>query len=395
MAKKEEVSAEQKQRNKAINDVLGKINKKFGAGSVSFLKDIAEELKVTFIKTPSYELNSALGGGLGRKKIIELYGVPSCGKTSLAFEVIAEEQKRDKNFYAAWIETENSIDPDYIASFGIDMDRFVLVQQDETLSAESCLEIVRSLVNSGQIGLIVLNSAAALLPKTEIESEFEKQNIGLLARLLSKALKAINAMLNKNNCTWIIINQVRTNIGSYAGGTISSGGLAIPFFSTQRIEMRKVKIDAGDPIGVDDGVKINCKIVKNRLAKGNPYKQCQYYAVYGKGIDSVNELSIVLVREGILTRAGAWLKLLDNKGNVKVIELGGEKVECKWGSKAIFTDAVKDSPLLLKYFEDEIDKLTYSGKIASGLALSEEEIVDLENKDSLISSEMKDIDEEE
>ena len=212
-----------KDKKKAIDALMGKVNKKFGAGSISLLVDIQEELKIKFYRTPSHEVNSMLGGGIGKGKIVEFYGNNSSGKTSMALEIIARAQQEDPEFMAAWIETERSLDSDYIASFGIDMDRLTVVEQSEELTAEACMDIIRSLINSEMFGMIVLNSVAALSPKKEVEDELEKQNMALTARLLSKFLRITTGSLGKTKTSLILINQVRQNLGSMYGGNVTTG----------------------------------------------------------------------------------------------------------------------------------------------------------------------------
>lgn len=168
-----------KNRKKSLDAVMTKINKKFGDKSIAVMRDVEEELKVKFYKTPSYEVNIALGGGIGVSKVVEFYGNPGCGKTSLALETIAYNQKIDPSFIAAWLETERSLDFDYMITLGIDMDRLIIIQQEEDLTAESCMDILRSLMSSGEINMIVLNSCAALCPQKEVDDDLEKQNIAL------------------------------------------------------------------------------------------------------------------------------------------------------------------------------------------------------------------------
>lgn len=361
-----------KDKKKKLDTVMGKINKKFGDNSISILKDVADDLKVTFHKTPSHEVNAMLGGGFGRGKIVELYGANSSGKTSLALEQIAKEMKESPDFAAAWLETEGSLNPEDCQTFGIDMDRFAFIQQSEELIAEDCMDIIRSLVSSGEFNMVVLNSVAALTPKAEVEADLEKQGIALQARLLSKFLRVTTGQLAKNKCTLLLINQVRTNLNSMYNLATTSGGMAIPFYSTQRIEMKREKVMAGDPISEDDGVKVRCKVVKNRLAKGNPFKVCHYYALYGKGIDSVSELGAVLSREGILTKKGAWLRLEDESGDVLKVPTNDGEIEAKWNGNASFVNFLRENDNTRKYFENLLDEKLATGKV--GVSLDIEEI---------------------
>jgi len=371
-----------KDKKKAIDAVMGKINKKFGAGATDYLANLEEELRIRFFKTPSHEVNAMLGGGIGKGKIIEFYGNNSSGKTSMALEIIAKAQKEDPEFMAAWIETERSLDSDYMAKFGIDMDRMIIVEQSEELTAESCMDIIRSLVNSEQFGLIVLNSVAALSPKKEVEDELEKQNMALTARLLSKFLRITTGSLGKTKTSLILINQVRQNLGSMYGGNVTTGGMAIPFYSTQRVEFKREKVMAGDVINEEQGVKIRCKTVKNRLAKGNPYKMCNYYALYGKGIDGLSELPAVLTREGIISGSG-WLYYPD-KDNMKKVPSSDGEVEAKWNGKAKFTDFLRDNPEAVEFFTRLLDEKLSSG--SAGESVSTEEVKELEDMNKEIEA---------
>jgi recombination protein RecA len=371
-----------KEKKKAVDAIMGKINKKFGDKAVSYLVDVEEELRVKFWKTPSHEINAMLGGGFGKGKIIELYGNNSSGKTSLALEIIAKAQREDPEFMAVWVETEASMDPDYAATFGVDTDRFVFLKQSEELTAESCMDIIRGLVTSGEFGIVCLNSVAALTPKKEVEDELEKQNIALTARLLSKFLRITATMLDTNGTSLILINQVRQNLGAYIVTNTTTGGMAIPFYATQRIEMKKEKIMAGDPIKEEEGVKIRCRTMKNRLAKGNPYKMCNYYAIYGKGIDSTAELGAVLMREGIVTK-GTWIYFPSKENMAKIPSVNGE-VDAKWNGIGKFSDFLREDAVARKFFEQKLDEALAGGM--TGQSVSEEEKAELEKMNQEIDN---------
>lgn len=366
-----------KEKKKRLDSIMGKVNKKFGNNAVAKLGDVVEDLRVTFHKTPSHEVNAMLDGGLGKGRIIELYGNPGCGKTHLALEQIALEQKINPEFTVAWLETEGSLDPDDIEMFKIDMDRFYVIEQSEDLLAEEAMDIIRSLISSGEFHMIVVNSVAALCPKKEVDDELEKQNIALTARLLSKFLRITASQIKKTKTTLILINQVRTNLNSMYGGNTTSGGKAIPFYATQRIEMRKEKVESGDPIKDEEGIKVKCKVVKNRLAKKNPFKTCHYYALYGKGIDSVLELGTVLPREGIVSKNGAWISYLDEEGNVLNVPSNNGEVAGKWNGKASFVNFLRENSEARELFESLLDKKLTGG--STGVSLSNEEIEHLSN----------------
>lgn len=376
-----------KDKKKRLDGVMGKIKKKFGDDSINKLSDVADELRVTYHKTPSHEVNAMLGGGLGRGRIAELFGQPGCGKTSMALEQIAKEQQADEEFMAAWLETEGSLDPADCEMFGIDMQRLLIIEQSEDLPAEDAMDIVRSLVSSGEFNMIVVNSVAALMPKKEAEDDLEKQNIALTARLLSKFLRITTNQIAKNKCSLILINQVRTNLNSMYGGTVTSGGMAVAFYATQRIELKREKVDSGDPIDAETGIKVRCKVLKNRLAKGNPYKMCHYYAIYGKGIDSVSELGVVLAREGLITKKGSWLRLENEEGDLIKVPCANGVVEAKWNGNANFVNYLRENEPTKKYFEDMLNAHLDGGTF-TGVSLSDEEIKAIEKAEAEIEKQI-------
>lgn len=374
-----------KEKQKALDSMMGKISKKYGEKSVSKLGDVIDDLKITFHKTPSHEVNAMLDGGMGKGRIIELYGNPGCGKTKLSLQQIAIEQKNDPEFVAGWLDTEGDFDPRDIEMFGIDPSRFYLIEQSEELLAEEAMDIIRGMVSSGQFNMIVVNSVAALCPKKEVDDDLEKQNIALTARLLSKFLKITTGQIKKTKTTMILINQVRTNLGSMYGGNTTTGGKAIPFYATQRVEMRRDRVESGDPVKDEEGMKIKCKVIKNRLAKGNPFKTCHYYVIYGKGIDSVLELGTVLPREGIVNQSGAWIKYLDKEGKVLKVPSNKGEVAGQWNGKANFVNFLRDNDDARKLFEGLLDKKLSDG--ATGISLSEKEVEELSKLEKDIETE--------
>ena len=209
-------------KKKALEGAMNKINKKFGAGTVTTASVAKDKLIKRTIKTPSIEFNNMLGGGM--KAFIELYGPPSSGKTSMAIETLAYNQKLDPNFVGAWLETEGSITEEILALHGVDLNRLVYWNQEDVGDAENALDVIRSLVSSGAVDLVILNSVAGLAPKTEMEDDLEKQNIALVARLLSKFFRVITGAANKNKVTMIFINQVRDKVGVMFGNPETTTG---------------------------------------------------------------------------------------------------------------------------------------------------------------------------
>lgn len=205
------ISADKK---KNLTAVLNGINKKFGANTVSFVKD--KDLKIEYLQSPSHEFNAMLNGGIGVGRIVEFYGENSSGKTSMAIEIIAHNQKINPDFIAGWFETEGSIDEEILKSFGVDMDRLIYWDQTE-LGAEQGLDVLRGLIASKQFDMIVVNSVAGLAPKKEIEDDIEKQNVALTARMMSKLMRVITGICFKSKTSMVFINQVRTNVGVMYG----------------------------------------------------------------------------------------------------------------------------------------------------------------------------------
>ena len=357
------------EKQKILNQTIGGLNKKFGPNTVSRMSDVEEELSLKYIKSPSLEFNTMLGGGLVQGRIVELYGEYSSGKTSMALEIIAYNQKLNPDFVAGWFETEESMDPDYLKMFGIDPTRFMYWDQ-RAMSAEQGLETLRGLIASGTLNMIVCNSVAGLMPSKESEDDLEKQGVALTARLMSKLMRVIVGSSAKTGTTVVFINQLRTNIGVMYGDTsTTTGGRALSFYATQRVGMRKNKIQQTDPITDEEGIKVCCRTAKNRAARDNPFKSSYYYARFGLGIDGDVEIPDAMHREGLLRRAGAYQYIEDENGTVRVIA----GVECKFKSKNAMIDAIRENPSLkaelVRMYEDYLQ----SGS-AIGTSQTEEEI---------------------
>lgn len=341
-----------KEKKDALSNLMKGI-KKDTKVDVSFASDIEEQLKIKYYKTPSYEVNAILGGGIPKGKIVELFGEHSCGKTSLAIEVISKNQKLDPDFTVGWFETEGSIDPSYLKELGVDMDRLVYWDQKD-VGAEKGFDILIGLVNSGEFDMIVVNSIGGLLPKKEIEDDIEKSNVALTARMLSKLFRIVTGAADKYGTSLVFINQLRQNCdikNPHMSKEVTTGGKALGFFASVRISMGRIKLDPSDPITSDDGLKIRCTTVKNRYSKGNPFKTCYYIAVYNKGIEPLFELPAILARSNILQTAGSWYYWKDNNGDNKTV--GG--VECKWRSKTLLVNELQKNPILLKELENALD----------------------------------------
>lgn len=295
MAEKKEKDTKKEQ---ALQDAIKQIEKQFGKGSVMKLGD-RTAVDVAVIPTGSLTLDMALGiGGYPKGRIIEIYGPESSGKTTLTLHAIAEVQKQGGT--AAFIDAEHAIDPVYAKNLGVNIDELILSQPD---SGEQGLEIAETLVRSGAIDLVVVDSVAALVPQVELDGEMSDQQMGLQARLMSKALRKLSGVMNKTDCTIIFINQLREKIGIMFGNPeTTTGGRALKFYASVRIEIRKNDVIKNGTEIV--GNKATIKVVKNKVAP--PFKSTQVDIIYGKGISRDGEVLDLAVEKDIIDKSGAW-----------------------------------------------------------------------------------------
>ena len=285
-------------KKNALETALAQIKKQYGDGAVMKLGDNAK-MKVETIPTGSLALDAALGiGGVPKGRIVEIYGPESSGKTTIALHVIAEAQKRGGE--VAFIDAEHALDPVYAEALGVDVDN-VLVSQPDT--GEQALEITEALVRSGAIDVVVVDSVAALVPKAEIEGDMGASHVGLQARLMSQALRKLAGVISKSNCVAIFINQLREKVGVlYGNPETTTGGRALKFYSTVRIDIRKTDVIKNGTEIVGNSVK--CKIVKNKVAP--PFKVATFDIMYGEGISKYSELVDLGVEFGIIKKSGTW-----------------------------------------------------------------------------------------
>ena len=300
--------------NGNLKQVLNDIEKQFGKGSIMRLGDSGTR-EIDVISSGSIALDVALGiGGYPKGRIIEIYGPESSGKTTFALHAIAEAQKAGGK--AAFIDAENSLDPQYAARLGVDINELLLSQPD---NGEQALEITEALVRSGAISVIVIDSVAALVPQAEIEGEMGDSHVGLQARLMSQALRKLAGVINKTGTIAIFINQLREKVGVMFGNPeVTPGGRALKFYSSIRLDIRRSEsIKMGTDI---IGNKVNVKVVKNKMAP--PFKTCQVDIMYGTGISKEGEVIDLGSEAGIIEKAGAWYsyngeKIGQGKENVK------------------------------------------------------------------------------
>ncbi|NME36014.1 recombinase RecA [Fusobacterium sp. FSA-380-WT-3A] len=309
------VTTEVVDKNKALENAIKQITKDFGEGSIMKLGE-NKSMNIEVISTGSINLDAALGlGGVPKGRIIEIYGAESSGKTTIALHIIAESQK--KGGIAAFIDAEHALDPVYAKALGVDIDELLISQPDY---GEQALEIVDSLVQSSAIDVIVVDSVAALVPKAEIDGEMSDQQMGLQARLMSKALRKLTGTLNKSKTTIIFINQIRDKIGGFGFGpqTTTTGGKALKFYASVRLEIKRVgSVKQGDDI---IGNEVVVKVTKNKIAP--PFKEAAFQIMYGKGISRVGEILDASIKANIVSKSGAWfsygdIRLGQGKENVK------------------------------------------------------------------------------
>ena len=326
------VTGDKEEKLKTLDSALTQIEKKFGKGSIMKLGESLVDLNVEAIPTGSISLDIALGiGGIPRGRVIEVYGPESSGKTTVTLHMVAEVQKRGG--IAACIDAEHALDPVYAKNIGVDIDHLYISQPD---SGEQALEICETMVRSGAIDLVVVDSVAALVPQAEIDGDMGDSVMGMQARLMSQALRKLTAVISKSNCTVVFINQLREKIGVMFGNPeTTTGGRALKFYSSVRLEVRRVEsLKSGGEIV---GNHVRVKVVKNKVAP--PFKEAEFDIMFGEGISRVGDVLDTAINYEIVDKAGAWITY-----NKEKIGQGRENAK----------QFLKDNPKIFEEIENKV-----------------------------------------
>lgn len=358
---------------KLIDKVADKVNKKYGKaimGRIGANPEIEGRLKVEFIPTACPDVNLAVGGGFPRRRCTIIAGLEDSGKTSFVLETIGKVMHENAEFTAMWVESENSLDKEYICeTFHIDPERFAFMPVDSGIQAEQILDILYEALKTGSIDLCCINSLKALVPTQEMDASMENAVVGTQARMNSRLSRKFNAVVAECNTAFIIITHLTTEIGSAKRDPlVVAGGHAIQYWSSLTMDFRKRSIGPGEPITKEEGVKIGVTVRKNHVMPDKfPYVKVEYYAIFGQGIETVLPLLNAACEKGICEARGAWIRWYNADGTERE----------KWNGKLAFRNYMLDHPEVFK----ELSNLVYEGG-TNIECLSEEEVAQLKAEDA-------------
>ncbi len=324
--------AEKDERQRALDAAISQIQKNYGQGAIMKLGDNMAEMNVEVIPTGSLSLDLALGvGGVPRGRIIEIYGPESSGKTTVALHMVAEAQKRGG--IAGFVDAEHALDPKYAKNLGVNIDELYISQPD---NGEQALEIAETMVRSGAMDIVVVDSVAALVPKSEIDGEMGDNHVGAQARLMSQALRKLTGAINKSNCIVVFINQLREKIGIMFGNPeTTTGGRALKFYASVRLDVRRVETLKQNNDFIGNRTRI--KVVKNKVAP--PFKEAEFDIMYGKGISREGDILDLAASSDIVVKSGAWYTYND-------MRLGQGRENAK--------NYLRDNPELMSEIEQKV-----------------------------------------
>lgn len=336
---------EREEKLKALDAALVQIEKQYGKGAVMKLGDPSVQMNVETIPTGSLSLDLALGlGGIPKGRVVEIYGPESSGKTTVTLHMVAEVQKRGG--IAGFIDAEHALDPAYAKNIGVDVDNLYISQPD---NGEQALEITETMVRSGAVDIVVVDSVAALVPKAEIDGDMGDSHVGLQARLMSQALRKLTAIISKSNCTVVFINQLREKVGVMFGSPeTTTGGRALKFYSSVRLDVRRIESlkQSGEVIGN----RTRVKVVKNKIAP--PFKEAEFDIMFGEGISHVGDVLDLAAENNIINKSGAWYAYEGNK-----IGQGRENAK----------QYLKDNPAVCDEVENKVrEQFGLNGDLAAG-----------------------------
>ena len=377
-----EMSNSQAKRLKNLNDIVDSINKKAGSIIIGNASNevIRQKLTVEVIPTASMKVNEAIGGGWPKKHFSILTGDADSGKTFLLLETIAKNMKEDPNFIACWIESEGSLNNEPLDMFGIDRNRFYFYAVGSE-GGETAMDYIITFAKQG-VDMIVINSLKCLTPSKEFKDKMEDANVALQARLNSKFMRIVIPTIFESNTALVAVQHKSTNIGSYMGGKIITGGEQIKYNSYLTVDNSRVNINANNPLYSmkDQYMQFRSKVLKNHMRTTvNPFVQCEYTVKIGEGTDITGEIVEAAIDQDVLTRKGAWIREYDENGEERLLS---EDVKCAWNGMSKLLEFLNNNPDYLEYLKNRVE-----GNIKSeSLSLEEISILreQVENEDKII-----------